>query len=446
MTLPSLVGHAAELCRIIRKSPQAADGLASDYFRSKKYIGSKERRFLAEITFHALRVWRLAEAVAVGIDLTAALPPGDDGAGRERATVAAALALACSGAVGADITARMTAAAGAAAEDLLAPAVEACRPLAQRPEGMDDGTWASTQDWLVEALAADRGHAAAVDLFRSMLRPADVCLRVNLRRCSREAALAALQASGIAARAGRWAPGAIVLAERTPLADHPLLRNGFVDVQDEGSQMIGHACAPAADMDVLDACAGAGGKTLHLADLQGDRGRIVARDIELARLRELAPRARRAGVQSVRTELLGKRGAAAPRGHHRGFDLVLVDAPCSGMGTIRRLPMVKWRLTPELAQRHHHKQLAILVDAAGEVRAGGVLVYATCSVLPVENGQVVQAFLQERSDFVAEPLAPILAEQGIEGTGADTGVGMLQMDPHRHGTDGLFVARLRHRG
>ena len=159
-------------------------------------------------------------------------------------------------------------------------------------------------------------------------------------------------------------------------------------------------------MRVLDACAGAGGKSLHLADLMQNRGTIVARDIEWRRLREIPKRARTAGV-SIIDILPVERGHGAKRSYggsrdsEAPFDLVLVDAPCSGMGTVRRLPMVKWRLQPDQLERYSRKQFSILREYADYVRPGGTLVYATCSILPSENEEVAQSFLKKHPDFVA---------------------------------------------
>jgi 16S rRNA (cytosine967-C5)-methyltransferase len=253
--------------------------------------------------------------------------------------------------------------------------------------------------------------------------------------------MAALQAEDIPCEGGRHSPAAIIIHKRVNLTQHPLYKGGFIEIQDEGSQMISLACNAQPGMRVLDACAGAGGKTLHLADIMKDQGIIVARDIEWNRLREIPIRAHTAGVQCIRVDLIDRptsnvrrpqspsygrgttdQGRRTPDAGRGTFDVVLIDAPCSGMGTVRRLPMVKWRLTPEQLERHARKQLKILTENAHFVAEGGALVYATCSILPGENEQVVEKFLAAHPQFR-------LDEQR-------------QMDPFHDQTDGLFYARM----
>lgn len=390
MQLSSLLGHAAELVRIIRKSPQPGDTLASEYFRSKKYLGATDRRFISSLVFDTLRTLVLSERVAERFQLS-------------------------------DV-------------------VQGAYVMRDNPDNLDLSWIAElplheqvcTQAWLLDA-TRERWGDDAVNVWRSMMQSAPMVLRVNLRRASRERVLQQLQSENIDCTLGAISPAAIVVNQRVNLMQHPLYLSGIVEVQDEGSQLIGYACAPNERDRILDACAGAGGKTLHLADLQNDHGKLVAHDIAWPRLKEVSKRAARAGVRSIHVE----HKASFDR---EQFDMVVVDAPCSGMGTVRRLPMVKWRLQPDVAERHGTKQLAILSDYAKAVAPGGVLVYATCSILPVENEHVVAAFLAAHPEFVADDLTPIMQRMGvhIQPTGHT-----LQCDPLHHSTDGLFVARMR---
>lgn len=433
MQLSSLLGHASELVRIVRKSPQPPDALAADFLRARKYIGSTERRFLSELVFHTLRTVSLADDVTQRF----ALPD----------IVHGALALALSDTMPITLTEAMTAASKTTITDLdgsMQEAIVWCSAhlngRASAPDDMSDATWSCTQAWLLDAIGSE-----SVDVFRSMLGPAPLCLRVNLRHTTRDRVMRELAAMDIQTEAGRWSPAAIIIRQRVNLLQHALYLNGMIEIQDEGSQLIGYACDPHPNDDVLDACAGAGGKTVHLADLQNDSGRILAADIEAARLKEIFGRTRRAGARSVVTRLVHLTRGLDVSDARRGFDVVLVDAPCSGMGTVRRLPMVKWRLTPELAKRHAAKQRKILSTYARHVADDGVLVYATCSILPAENRQVVEDFLADHPEFSEEPLAPVMARHGIAVDGLDQTSGMLQVDPYHHGTDGLFMARLRKR-
>lgn len=390
MQLSSLLGHSAELVRIIRKSPQPGDTLASEYFRSKKYIGATDRRFISGLVFHTLRTLVLAERVMERHDL----PDVAHGA----------------------------------------------YVLRDNPDNLDLSWIAElplheqvcTQEWLLDA-TRERWAIDAPEVWRAMMESAPMVLRVNLRRASRERVVQQLQSENIECTLGAISPSAIVVHQRVNLTQHPLYLSGIVEVQDEGSQLIGYAAAPDEHTHILDACAGAGGKTLHLADLQNDHGKLVAHDIAWPRLKEVSKRADRAGVRSIRVE----HNATFDRPQ---FDMVVVDAPCSGMGTVRRLPMVKWRLQPDVATRHGVKQLDILSNYARAVAPGGVLIYATCSILPVENEHVVSAFLAAHPEFVADDLAPIMERMGVQ---IQTTGHTLQCDPLHHSTDGLFVARMR---
>jgi 16S rRNA (cytosine967-C5)-methyltransferase len=399
MKRESLLGHAAELVRIIRKSPQPADAIASEYTRSRKYIGASDRRFITGLVFHTLRILSLAEHITVV-------------RGFADCTEGALLHL----------------------ED---PTVIHDGAVQDAP----DHVRLCTQQWLLDETRGIWGHQADT-LWMLFQQAAPVGLRVNVRRCNRQDAIDRLRQDGLTVLAGRWSPAAIILQDRVRLDTHPLMRDGYLEVQDEGSQMIALAAAPTAGMTILDACAGAGGKTLHMADLTNDGADILARDIEPGRLRELPGRARRAGIQSIRTSLI-RRGEQWPHGLSRnGAHLVLVDAPCSGMGTVRRLPMVKWRLTPELAARHARKQAAILAENAQWVAEGGRLVYATCSILPTENQLVAEQFLQDHPQFIPDELPEVVRDAHAASITAHT-ASLLQMDTVHHGTDGLFCACFR---
>jgi 16S rRNA (cytosine967-C5)-methyltransferase len=199
---------------------------------------------------------------------------------------------------------------------------------------------------------------------------------------------------------------------------------------------------------VLDACAGAGGKSLHIGVLQKNRGEIIASDIEYQRLKELPIRAKRSGITTIRTvQLSGKATPSAlPEQLERvkaSCDAVIIDAPCSGMGTVRRMPMTKWRLTPELLRKHGQKQLEILQSFSHAVKDDGILLYSTCSLMPQENQHVVRAFLDQHPEFTPEALAPAFAENGVRIPALSNDAAMLTLTPAQHGTDGFFMARLR---
>lgn len=399
MTEASLLGHAAEAVRIIRKSPQPADLVMSRYLRERKYIGASDRRFISAVVFTCLRKLMTCQAIqeAKGYD---------------------------------DVTSAAHALLEGRADDVVA--------------GLADDVTSNTQAWLLDS-TRERWGAAASDVWHALAEPAEVVLRVNERRAPREAILAALRKDGIACREGRWVHSAIVLQERVFLDNRKVMTEGFVEVQDEASQMVSIAAAPRPFDVVLDACAGAGGKALHVADLQRDRGHIIARDVDVKRLRSMLPRVHRAGLHSVivlpiqHNERYDRLPKAIPR---EGFDVVLIDAPCTGMGTVRRMPMPKWTLTEDRLQRYVAKQRHLLHTLAANVKEGGVLLYATCSILPQENEHAVADFLAAHPNFALERLPDACAE-ACDAARTSLDAGMLQMDPHHHGTDGLFMARMR---
>jgi 16S rRNA (cytosine967-C5)-methyltransferase len=208
-----------------------------------------------------------------------------------------------------------------------------------------------------------------------------------------------------------------------------------VEVQDEGSQLLAWLLAPRRGEMVGDYCAGAGGKTLAAAMLMRGTGRIYAMDVSAKRLAALAPRAARAGVTSVHTLVLGEDDARARRLAGK-LDRVLVDAPCSGFGTLRRNPDLKWRHGPDAIAELAAKQRRIVAAAARLVKPGGRFIYATCSVLNEENDAVVDDFLRQHAQFQPLSCAELLASQRIA---LDTGE-RLRLYPHLHGTDGFFAA------
>jgi 16S rRNA (cytosine967-C5)-methyltransferase len=226
------------------------------------------------------------------------------------------------------------------------------------------------------------------------------------------------------------------LAGKPAINRHALFRDGLVEVQDEGSQLLAWLVAPRRSEMIADYCAGAGGKTLALAMLMRGTGRIYAMDVSARRLAALAPRAARAGVTNIHTIALSGDNDARAKRLAGKLDRVLVDAPCSGFGTLRRNPDLKWRHGEPAIAELVKKQTAILQAASRLVKPGGRLVYATCSILREENEAIAEAFLAANPAFAPLPCNELLAAQRIA---LDTGL-YLRLWPHRHGTDGFFAA------
>jgi len=283
---------------------------------------------------------------------------------------------------------------------------------------------------LHERLVAEQGDKETAALAAALNRPAPTDVRVNALKTTREDVLAQLGALGIPAQATTWAATGLRLGQRLS-RQSPLLLDGLIEPQDEGSQLLAQFAAPAPGETVIDWCAGAGGKSLAMAAQMQNRGRIIACDISASRLARIRPRADRAGVNLIETRPLPDPGLAAVQA-----DLVLVDAPCSGTGILRRSPELR------LKAIHYEAlvslQLSILTEASRQVRVGGRLIYATCSLLAAENEAVVAAFVAMSPGFVQQ--RPAHADRALaELVDARGG---LRLWPHRQETDGFFAQNL----
>jgi len=404
---PALLAHAGSALSTILRFDAPADQLLSRYFRSHRELGQHDRAFIAETVFAVLRRRRSLEAAA--------------GSSEPQALAVAAL-LRILG-----FSAR--ALQGLADEDLLRTLREA------RADALPAAVRADLPDWLWEKLEGQHGAEEASRIAQGLLNPAPLDLRVNLARIEPDVARAQLGADGIEALPTPYSPAGLRVAGKPAINRHPLFLQGLVEVQDEGSQLLAWLLAPRRGEMIADYCAGAGGKTLAAAMLMRGTGRVYAMDVSAKRLAALAPRAARAGITNVQTLMLGEDDARARRLAGK-LDRVLVDAPCSGFGTLRRNPDLKWRHGPEAVIELAAKQRRILADASRLVKPGGRLVYATCSLLEEENDAVADHFQGAHPEFKALSCAELLAAQRIA---LDPGP-RLRLWPHLHGTDGFFAA------
>lgn len=289
-----------------------------------------------------------------------------------------------------------------------------------------------TQQWTDENILA---------LGRAMQNPAPLDLRVNTLKARREQVLSALQDSNITAVTTPYSPIGIRLANKTSLQHLPLFIEGKIEVQDEGSQLLGLLLAPRRGDMVVDFCAGAGGKTLLLGALMQSSGRLYAFDVSEKRLNNLKPRLKRSGLSNVHPQLIQHEHDIRIKRLTHKIDAVLVDAPCSGLGTLRRNPDLRFRQRADDIAELQAKQIRILQSAARLVKPGGKLVYATCSILSQENQHVVEAFLQANPDFILLDANAVLEKQRVPLT-LDSAP-YFQLLPHLHQTDGFFAAVLQ---
>jgi len=410
---------------LLRHRP-AANALA-DWGKSHRFAGSGDRSAIGNLVYDVLRR-KLSLAAQMGSDDPRALVIG--ASPRALALSHEALAHACDG-----------------SEHALDPLNETERVALVRglPDSMADNVAGDVPEWLMPSLTRSFGARIAVE-GQALAQRAPVDLRVNSLKADREKVLKAL------ARFSALATPRSPVGVRVPVPEGPQRApnveaetahgKGWFEVQDEGSQIAALLAGAKPRAQVLDLCAGAGGKTLALAAQMQNTGQIYAWDTDRQQLRPIFERVKRAGVRNVQVMTAGDRDALAALGAR--FDTVLVDAPCTGSGTWRRRPDSKWRLKPQNIPERIAEQREALDLAAPLVKPGGALVYVTCSILPEENGDQVEHFLAAHADFRVEPFAAAwTAAIGGEAPGsADARTDTLQLTPASHGTDGFFIARL----
>jgi len=294
--------------------------------------------------------------------------------------------------------------------------------------------------WIAERFADELGEDEARALGRAMNERAPLAVRANLLKITRERLLARLAEEGVSAVPTRFSPWGLVLDGHANAFALSSFEEGLFEIQDEGSQLVALACAARPGFKVADACAGAGGKSLALAAEMRGKGSLFALDSDAARLEESRRRARRAGVHNLRARAIpaGPEAAGTLADLAGHCDRVLVDAPCSGLGTLRRKPDARWRLQPEDLERFASLQRELLLRFSALVKRGGWLVYATCAIGRIENDAVAECLAREAPDFTPLPLCTSLGEDMAQALGARGHT--LQLLPHHHGTDGFFVA------
>ncbi|WP_300085398.1 RsmB/NOP family class I SAM-dependent RNA methyltransferase [uncultured Nitrosomonas sp.] len=294
-------------------------------------------------------------------------------------------------------------------------------------------------EWLVEKLQKFWTDEEILHLGQTLQQPAPLDIRVNSLIAKREEVLAALKQQGIEAEPTLFSPIGIRITGKPAINRNELFLSGKIEVQDEGSQLLGFLLAPKRGEMVVDFCAGAGGKTLLLGALMHSHGRLYAFDVSEKRLNNLKPRLKRSGLSNVHPQRIDSERDIKLKRLAGKIDRVMIDAPCSGLGTLRRNPDLKWRQNPESIDELQTKQIAILDAAANLLKPGGRLVYATCSLLPEENQQIVAQFLANHPQFSVLHCGELLEQQKI--TLPDIGE-YLQLSPLHHNTDGFFAAVL----
>ena len=290
--------------------------------------------------------------------------------------------------------------------------------------------------WLTKRWVGRFGPDAAEALMQASNTPPPITLRANTLKVGRDELAGRLTESGISTIPAKYAPDGLIIEPGRQVSELPGYLEGLFAVQDEAAQLVSMLLGPKPGETILDACAAPGGKTAHIASLMGGSGKIIASDISLDKMRLLSENMKRLGIAIAYPLILG---AASPLPFGRPFDRILLDAPCSALGVIRRRPEIKYSRIEDDIRRLSWLQGAMLRNLADLVRTGGVLVFSTCSTEPEEGESVIESFLKEDRRFRLDDPASCLTGPA---RGLVTGRGMLRTYPHEHGTDGFFAARL----
>ena len=417
---PTLLRQAAMLLTNILEFNSPADAKLSEFFRNNRDLGTKERAFVAESVYGVLRRLRYLSTVTANEEND----PDD-----ARKLILAWLL-------------RVQGKSLRELDDILSEQQKewAITIKAKSTENLPLAVQADVRDWFWDKLASQYGEEQALTICRSMFDQASLDLRVNTIKATREEVLAKMLAENTVKdnviENAPYSPIGIRMGAKLNISRHVLFTEGKIEVQDEGSQLLSYLVAPKRGQMVADFCAGAGGKTLALGALMKNTGRLYAFDVSEKRLNNLGQRLKRSGLSNLHAQVISSENDPKLKRLNGKFDRVLVDAPCSGLGTLRRNPDLKWRQTEQDVQDLTLKQTQILARAAKLTKTGGRLVYATCSLLNDENEAIAEAFLAAHPDFKLIPANEVLAQQNIA---IDTGE-YLKLLPHLHQTDGFFAA------
>jgi 16S rRNA (cytosine967-C5)-methyltransferase len=397
---------------IVLPARAPADQQLRQFFRDNSRLGARDRAIVADTVYAALRRRRFLEAV------TPAATPRE---------IALAALVKLQGVGISQIESALRDGEKAWLSELKTRRIED-QPFEVR---------ADLPDWVIARLRRTMDDESLLALARGMHDAAPLDLRVNTMKAPREGVMERLEHDEIGAKPTRYSPMGVRLFEKPALNRHPMFLDGAVEVQDEGSQLLGLLVEPRRGEMVVDFCAGAGGKTLQMGAAMHSQGRLYAFDVSDARLAKLAPRLKRSGLSNVFPQRIANENDPKVKRLRGKIDRVLVDAPCTGLGTLRRNPDLKWRQDEQALAELNAKQRAILGAAASLVKPGGRLVYGTCSLLREENEEIVEAFLAAHPEFRVVPARDVLARLDVDV--AQSGQ-YLHLYPHVHGTDGFFAA------
>ncbi len=408
---PAVTNSTEEVLREVLRLTGPADVVLSRYFKDHARLGARERGVIAEAVYNLLR----NKSVYTNFS--------ESGSGPLMRRMAL---LGLANSVGTDSIGGLSEQEGIWLQHVMAIDRNTL-PLAIR---------VNTPSWIVDRLIRQHGEVEALHVIDALNTSASLDLRVNMMTANREQVMQDLIVAGLEPTVTPYSTWGLRLLKKPALQNMPLFKEGAIEVQDEGSQLLAQITGAKRGEMVVDFCAGAGGKTLALGAMMRNTGRLYAFDISEKRLAKLKPRLARSQLSNVHPVMIAHENDAKVKRLAGKIDRVLVDAPCSGLGTLRRNPDVKWRQTEQSLAELNVKQISILHSAARLVKPGGRLVYATCSLLDEENDAIAEQFLAVHEDFHLVNMSAIMTEQKID----------LQMDaylkmlPNVHHTDGFFAA------
>jgi 16S rRNA (cytosine967-C5)-methyltransferase len=430
MTPSARLQAVLDLLVEIDKTPRPADALVSSYFRARRYIGSKDRAAIATMLYDVLR-----HHARLGWWVTKLQKETQDREQDRRTRLLIYLTLV------EEKTAKQIEILFDGKRFSAALLDSSERALLKKLEGhtiehpsMLEEVRVECPDWAAEALKQRFGKTFGREM-QAQLQPASLDLRVNPLKATRDKILAELEKIGIKAKPCRFSDLGIRIDERPSLHALPILKNGLVEIQDEGSQLVARLVDAKPGQRVVDFCAGAGGKTLAIAAQMQNKGRVIACDVLAGRLKRSTERFRRAGLHNIEVRPLKDERDPWVKKHKSSFDRVLVDAPCTGTGTWRRNPDSRWHMLGPTLEELIPLQASILASAARLVKPGGRLIYATCSLLPEENEKQITRFLEGHDEFSVIPYRTT-ALTTVDSAHPD----YLSLTPARHHTDGFFAA------
>ena len=496
MKILTLIDHSAQLLTIIEKSHKPADKIASEYFRAKKYIGSKERKFISETLFTTIRNLILVKSIfnasfkfpqkqlsisninfnnsntnfksdyehyfliVIQIVLAAQFPSDFD---FYKPCELYHNLIPNSTNIVDDIINEFLTNEFTETQILdeytiqnICDYYKSLNIAIQNENNYKNYIKFVTEKYsfpfdflnlFLENQNKKFSNEKIIEFVTEFNKPAPTCIRINLLNSTVANIMNNLSENGIEFEKGNFSHSCLTIKKRHQLTDLQIYKNGGIEIQDEASQLVGFCANPKQNDFIFDACAGAGGKSLHLADLQNDKGKIIATDVEFMRLKEIPKRAARCGFSSIETAICAKNRKISLLKNKKvisnQFDIVLVDAPCTGSGTIRRNPVKKYSITEKVINKIAEKQFEILSMYSKFVKKGGFLVYSTCSIFPQENEFVVERFLNENTDFVSEPLNNHLEQHNIHIPNLNKDAYCVTLYPFSHQTDGFFISKLK---